>query len=119
MPAIVSDRDVQPGEWLLAFDARSQSADVVTITGATALPSGTVLGRITATGKLAKYSNAASDGTSQAVAVLQFSVPGVNGNHKAFVIDRDAEVMGSRLNGRTGLDAPGQADLRALGVIVR
>lgn len=118
---IVLTQGVQTGEWLLseADGQRSRSKATVTISGAVALPSGTTLGRVTASGKLIKYSNAASDGSQQVVAILLNALPGVNGDYQAAVVDVDAEVMGAMLNGRTGVDAAGIADLLALGIKVR
>lgn len=112
---------MQTGEFLLSEGngMLSREQKTVTVAGAVALPSGTVLGKITATGKLIKYDNAASDGSQAAVGVLYNPLPGVNGDYPATVFVRDCEVIGNRLNGGVALDAPGIADLLALGVIVR
>lgn len=117
----VITQGVQVGEWLLseADGQRSRSKATVTVAGSVALPSGTVLGKVTATGKLVKYSNAAVDGSQAAVGVLYNSLPGVNGDYQAAIIDVDAEVFAAKLNGGAGLDAPGIADLLALGIKVR
>lgn len=117
----VLTQGIQPYEFLLseANGMRSRGQATVTISGATAMPSGTVLGRITATGKLIKYVDGASDGSQAAVAVLGTPLPGVNGDYKATVFERDCEVIGKYLNGGVALDAPGIADLKLLGVIVR
>ena len=108
-------------EFLLseASGKRSRDQATVTISASTALPSGTVLGRITATGKLIKYLNAAVDGSQTAVAVLGTPLEGVNGDVKALVFTNDCEVIGDRLNGGVALDAPGIADLLAAGIKVR
>lgn len=71
------------------------------------------------TGKFVKYSNSAADGSQVAAGVLYNSLPGTNGDYVAAIIDTDAEVMSAMLNGRAGLDAPGIADLLALGIKVR
>lgn len=96
---------------------RSREQVTVTISGNAKLPSGQALGKITATGKYIPYSNSASDG-SQAIAALLLTPleDGVNGDFKAAVIARDAEVIGAKL---TGTDTPGLADLAALGIVVR
>lgn len=106
------------GEFLLSEARGNRSREVVTVTvaGAVALPSGQVLGKITASGKYAAYSNANSNGTEAAAAVLLNACPGVNGDYKCTVFVRDCEVMSGML---TGSDANGVADLLALGVIVR
>jgi hypothetical protein len=112
---------IQQGEWLLSEPQGSIARDVVivTISGGVALPSGTVLGKITATGKHIKYDNAASDGSQTAVGILWNPLPGVNGDVKATMFNRDCEVIESQLNGGAGLDAAGEADLAALGFKLR
>lgn len=117
----VLTQGIQPYEFLLseANGMRSRGQVTVTISGATALPSGTVLGKITATGKYIKYVDGAADGSQTAAAVLGTPLAGVNGDYKATVFERDCEVIGKYLNGGVALDAPGIADLKALGVLVR
>lgn len=98
---------------------RSRDQETVTISGSIALPSGTVLGRITASGKLIKQADAAADGSQNAVGVLGNALPGVNGDYKALVFTRDCEVISDRLNGGAGPSATAKAALKLLGVIVR
>lgn len=117
----VLTQGIESYEFLLseATGMRSRGQATVTIAGAVALPSGTVVGRITATGKLIKYADGAADGSQAAVGVLGTPLPGVNGDYKATIIERDAEVIGKYLNGGVALDANGIADLKLLGIIVR
>lgn len=106
-------------EFLLSEATGQRSRDQVTVTvaGAVALPSGTVLGKITATGKYVKYDEAGTDdGRRVALAVLMNACPGVNGDYKRAVIARDAEVIQSML---TGIDANGIVDLLTPNIIVR
>lgn len=105
------------GEFLLSEANGELSREQITVaqTGA-AMVSGTVLGKVTASGKYKAYSNAASDGTEVAAAVLWNELSAATGDVKATVIARQAEVMASAM---TGLDTPARADLAALGVIVR
>ena len=110
---------ILPYEFLLseADGMRSRDQETVTIAGAVALPSGTVLGKITATGKFVKYDEAGTDdGRRVAAAVLGTPLAGVNGDYKATVFTRDCEVIAGML---TGIDTNGRADLKAIGVIVR
>ena len=110
---------ILPYEFLLseADGMRSRDQETVTIAGAVALPSGTVLGKITATGKFVKYDEAGTDdGRRVAAAVLGTPLAGVNGDYKATVFTRDCEVIAAML---TGIDTNGRADLKAIGVIVR
>lgn len=117
----VLTQGIQQGEWLLSEAEGLYSRDqfTVTVAGAVALPSGTVLGKITATGKLIKYSDAAVDGSQVAMAILWNPLPGVNGDYKATAFVRATEAIGSMLNGGVTLDANGLADLKAIGIIVR
>ena len=109
------------GEWLIseADGTRSRDVKTVTVAGGVALPSGTVLGKITATGKLIKYLDAASDGSQTAVGILLNDLPATNGDYQAVVFTRDVEAIGAILNGGSGVDANGTADLLALGIVLR
>lgn len=107
------------GEYLMseATGTRSRDAVTVTVAGAVALPSGTVLGKITSTGKFVKYDEAGTDdGRRVAAAILWEECPGVNGDYVRTVHIRDCEVINAKL---TGSDANGVADLKALGIIAR
>ena len=112
---------IQVGEWLLSETngQRSRTKGTVTIAGSIALPSGTVLGKITATGNWVKYDNGLSNGAETAKGILLNSLPGVNGDYQATIFDTDIEAFGAKLNGGAGVDAPGTADLLALGIRVR
>ena len=109
------------GEYLFSEAPGKRSRDQVTVTvaGAVALPSGTVLGKVTASGKYIKYLDGAADGSQTAAAVLYNPLPSVNGDTKCTVHNSDCEVIGAGLNGGAGVDAAGKADLLALGIKVR
>lgn len=117
----VLTQGMQTGEFLLSEAAgmRSREQVTATIAGSVALPSGTAMGKITATGKHIKYDNAAIDGSQAVVGILYNALPGVNGDVKATLFVRDCEVIGNRLNGGVALDAPGLTDLALLGIVVR
>lgn len=105
------------GEYLIAEAPGTMSREeiVVVQTGA-AVPSGTVLGKITASGKYAPYSNAAVNGSEVAAGVLYSSLPAFTGDKDAVAHVRLAEVSAVEL---TGSDAAGVADLKALTILVR
>ena len=110
----------QTGEFILSEEAmRSRDVETVTVVSNVALPSGTVLGRITATGKMIKYVNSASDGSETAAGVLYTALPATSGDYSAVVIKREAEVINAALNAGAGVDAAGKADLLAIGIVVR
>ena len=117
----VLTQGMQPLEFLISEATSSRSRDqfVATVAGSVALPSGTVVGKIAVSGKVIKYVDGAADGSQTAIGVLGTPLPGVNGDYKALVFTRDCEVIGAKLNGGVALDANGQADLKALGIIIR
>lgn len=115
----VLTQGIQAGEFILSPANGERSFDNVTVTvaGSVALASGTVLGKITATGKYVKYDETGTDdGRRVAAGVLLNACPGTNGDYKCAVVVRDCEVASAML---TGSDANGVADLKALGIIVR
>lgn len=100
------------------------SRDNVTLssTVATQLEDGTVLGKITANGKYAKYDQQASDGTQTAVAILYGRALVTGDDQVVCVINMDAEVNGNELVWPDDSPADitaGIADLLALGIKVR
>lgn len=111
----------QTGEFIVSEAAGMRSRDAITATvaGAVALPSGTVLGKITATGKYIKQVDAATDGSQVAAAILYTPLPGVNGDTKCAVLNTDCEVIGAVLNGGAGPSATAKAALLTLGIKVR
>lgn len=96
-----------------AAGQRSRDNATVTQSGA-AMPSGTVLALVS--GKYVAYSNAASGDGGVAAAVLYQALPAATGDVKAVVFTRDAELDRNAL---VGLDAAGEVDLAAKGLIVR
>ena len=112
---------IQPYEWLLTESAGSMSRSQVTVTiaGGVALPHGTVVGKITATGKYIKAVDGAADGSMVNVAILCNDLEGVNGDKPAVVIDQGAELFGAMLNNGAGATALQKAALVARGLKVR
>ncbi len=98
-----------------AHGQRSRENITVVQTGA-AIFSGTLLGKITASGKYKAYSNGASDGSEVAAGVLYNHLPARTGDTKAVGFVRDCEVIRDVL---IGLDTAGEADLKNAGVLVR
>lgn len=116
MATLVEGRHV--GEFLISEADGTLSREEVIVTQAgAALVSGTVMGKVTASGKYVPYSNAAIDGSEVAAGVLYTQLVAATGDRKqSVVIVRNAEVFGAAL---VGSDAPAVVDLRALNVIVR
>lgn len=107
----------QPGSVGFGYSP-SGTLDVSAFTEATHypngfIPSGTVLGRITATGLLGPYDDGAVDGRETAVGFL-FSatkVPASGADVGAAYVAAFAVVRVSRLPDESGLDAAARADL--------
>lgn len=105
------------GEHLISEASGTRSREtVVVVSGAGKLAAGTVLGKITASGKFKAYDNGASDGTEVAAGVLYAAVDATSADAPAVAHVRDCEVAEIQL---TGIDTAGKADLAAAGVIVR
>ena len=105
------------GAFIISEATGTRSREEVTFAAAAgAMVAGTLVGKITASSKYVAYSNGASDGSEVAAGVLYSGVTDLAVDQKGVIIARDAEVTGIRL---IGSDAPGIADLKTLGVIVR
>lgn len=122
----VKTQGINHDEWLLSTGNGeiSRSKATVTVTAGTPMPSGTVLGKITATGKFVKASDAASDGSQTAVAILSTRLDSADtvaagGDFAAVVYDKDVEAIGALLNGGAGPDTTSVAELRLVGIKVR
>lgn len=105
------------GEFLISEANGSISREAITVAAAAAaLAAGTVLGKLTASGKYVAYSNAASDGSEVAAGILYAPLADSASDQAAVLIARHAEVDSALL---VGLDAPARVDLAALQIIVR
>lgn len=113
------------GEFVLseANGKRARENVTVTVGATTTFAAGSVLGKITASGKYILYDEAAVDGSQTAAAVLYDNVvndAGAPADFTAVAIVRDAEVRKDDLQWKAGVDeAGGITDLAALGVIAR
>lgn len=113
----------------LASEANwARARDKVTIeggfTGAVALYAGTVLGKITATGKYTISPNTGSDGSQTAVAILWEDVDPTDGDVVAGIAARDCEVRANDLTYDSTVDdntkkGTKHTQLAAVGIIVR
>jgi hypothetical protein len=105
------------GEYLIseAEGTLSREQVVVTQSGA-AILSGTLMGKITASGKYIPYLDGAVDGSQACAGILYSHLPAATGDIKAVLHVRLAEVATADL---TGVDANGTADLKALNIILR
>lgn len=112
-----------PAEYILSEANGYRSREVGTLLTGNKLTPGTVLGRITASGKLTVLTPGASDGSQTAAGVLYDNVDATAADKPAVYHARDAEVNGLALTWPAGISAPNKTAaitaLAALGIIVR
>jgi len=96
---------------------------IVIVAASGKLLAGTVLGKITATGKYKPYDNDAVDGSQTAAAILVYDVDATTADVTAVGLVRLAEVWTSRLVWATSVllaeKAPAYVELAAANVFVR
>lgn len=102
--------------FLLSEGSGQISREAVIVIAGDALPSGQLLGIVTATGKYAPYNNAANDGREVAAGVLYAPLAESDADRDAVAIVRLAEV---RTDDLAGLDVAAWADLEARNIILR
>lgn len=111
MPTL--NEGVHAGEFLLSEGSGAISREAVTVaSGEGVLAAGTVMGKVTASGKYVAHDPEAEDGSQTAAGVLYAPVDATAADAKGVVIARLAEVAASALTGDT-------AGLAALNIIVR
>lgn len=125
LAATVFTEGNNPGDWLKWEDDGQYSRETVTlIAGAGDLKTGTVLGKITASGKYAQFDQDENDGTEAAAGVLLLDTDASGSDDvEAAIIRRQAVVS---QNGLTwpddisgGEQTTAEAQLVALGILVR
>lgn len=107
------------GEFLLSEANGTRSREEITVAAtAAALPSGQLLGKLTATGEYVPYDPAAepADGSETVAAVLWAPVGASESAQRTVGIVRDAEIIERLI---TGLGTGGESDLLAMGIVVR
>ena len=105
---------------------RSRDDVTVTVPADTTYAAGTILGKITSSGKFVRHDAAAVNGSELEAGVLFETITNTTGSgvdSSAVNFARDAEVNGHELTYEAGADAPqiatSDAALKALGIIVR
>lgn len=110
-------------EFLLSEGNGSISREAITVVSGQNLQAGTVLGKITASGKMTAYDDDNVDGSQTAVGILYADVDASAGDMTGVMIARMAEVSDAKLTWAGTNDAPdiaaGKADLAALNIIIR
>jgi hypothetical protein len=104
----IKTEGVYGAEFLLG-DEHTMSCDKGTLISGQNLIVGTVLGKITASGKYTLHNNAATDGSEIASAILRNSTDASTADKPCTVVTRLAEVAGAKLIFKTGITAPNKA----------
>ena len=123
MTVLVETR--HPGEFILSEANGQRSRETITIaSGAGAIAAGTVLGKVTASGKYIARAVGASDGSEVPAAINIYGADATASDVTVSAIVRDAEVNGKCLTWHADRDQPPEraaanAALANLGVIVR
>ena len=114
---------IHAGEFQPVLANGDRSLEVVTLISGQDLQAGTVLGKITASGKYTQHDQDAADGSEAAAAILYNEDDASGGDKNAVVVIRDATVAGASLTWQPDIDAGEKttaiAELAALGIIVR
>jgi len=110
------------GDFIISEANGNRSRESGTLISGQNLAAGTVVGKITASGKYTQYNNDASDGSNVAGGILYAAIDASGGDALCAVIARDAEVNSDQLTWPN--DSPldlnaGIADLLAVGIIIR
>jgi hypothetical protein len=114
-----------PAEFILSEASGQRSRDTITIaSGAGIIATGTVLGKVTATGKYVASAVGASDGSEVPAAINIYAADASTADVQVSAILRDAEVNGKCLIYHADRDQPAEKTaaneaLKSLGVIVR
>jgi hypothetical protein len=110
-------------EFLLSEAQGERSRRNITVVSGQNLVAGTVVGKITSSGKYTAYDDDNNDGSEAAAGVLLCAVDATDDDKAGVIIDRDAEVKDDLLVWASSNDATditnGKADLEALGIRVR
>ena len=114
----------RPTEIILSEANGTLSREKITIaSGAGVLAAGTILGKVTASGKYIAYNNTAADGSQAAAAVLLYPVDATSADVSTTAIVRFAELKSGAVVWASTNDAgdktAGIADLAALNIFIR
>lgn len=104
-------------------DSKISSDQIVVVSGAGKLGAGTVLGKITTSGKFTILAPGASDGSQTAAAILWADLDASAADAVGVAISRYAEVTGGELTWPAGITGPQKiaaiGQLAAVGIILR
>ena len=111
------------GDWLKFEEDNHYSRDEVIVASGQNLAAGTVVGVITASGKVTQLAPGASDGSQNAAGVLLNAVDATAGDQPGVIVARHAICSDKGLIWPASITGPQKAtaisQLKALGVLVR
>ncbi len=111
------------GEHILSEANGERSRGAIVVASSAALVAGTVLGKVTASGKYIQHDAGAATGEENAVAILYGSVDASAADADGTATERDSEVDDGLLTWPAGISAGDKTDaitsLAAQGIIVR
>lgn len=120
MPSVITEGR-HPSDWLKSYASSSQysTEQGLLVAGSGVVQTGTVLGRVTATGKFKPVTAAATDGSQTAAGILFRTAEAATADAKIVVVVREAVVVAQSLLYGADIDTPAkratvQAQLRAL-----
>ncbi len=99
-----------PSDWLKAVSHVSGFSyeEVVIASGAGKVDTGTVLGKVTATGKYRPVTMAATDGSQNAAGILLNAVDATSADAPAVIVAREAIVVAQGLRYGADIDTPAE-----------
>ena len=102
----------RPFQFLLSEGEGAISRETITVaSGAGILQPGTVLGKVTASGKYVAYDNDASDGSQTAAAILCYGADATSADVSTAAIVRLAEVSKANLAWGAAVTTTGEKDV--------
>jgi len=111
------------GDWLKFEEDNLYSRDEVTVASGQNLAAGTVVGIITASGKVTQLAPGATDGSENAAGVLVGNVDATAGDQPGVIVARHAICSAQGLVWPASITDPQKAtaisQLKALGILVR
>lgn len=111
------------GDWLKYEEDNLYSRDQVTVAAGQNLKTGTVVGKITASGKMTQLAPGATDGSENAAGVLLADVDASAADAPGVIIARHAVCADKGLVWPAGITGPQKtaaiAQLKQLGILIR
>lgn len=123
MATLPKNEGPRQSDWLVFEECditRYSRENIVVVAGSGVLPTGTVLGKVTASGKYGVYDNAATNGTEVAAAILAEAVDATTVDVRGAAVVRLAKIAPGGLTWKTSLNSAdktaGLADLALNGI---